>query len=64
LVALAITGGTPANSRAGKAINEPPPAKEFIAPAINPAPNKNKTSSILLLNGVGDICMRQNLALV
>jgi len=33
-VALADIGGTPANIRAGKERKLPPPATEFIAPAI------------------------------
>ncbi len=35
--ALAITGGNPARTMAGKLTNEPPPAMAFIAPASSPA---------------------------
>jgi len=34
---LAITGGSPAATIAGKLTNDPPPATAFIAPAISPA---------------------------
>jgi hypothetical protein len=44
LVALALTGGTPANSSAGKVIKVPPPAIELSMPPNNPAMNSSGNS--------------------
>jgi len=40
LVALAVTGATPLNISAGKAMKLPPPATAFSAPPSAPAKNR------------------------
>ena len=47
LDAFAWTDGTPAAINAGRLTNDPPPARAFIAPAINPAQNTRKSEFML-----------------
>src|SRR5205823_3205326 len=47
LVALAFTGGMPVKSRAGNAINPPPPATELTAPPATAAENRRTISEEL-----------------
>ncbi len=42
LEAFACTDGTPAEISAGSAMNDPPPARAFMAPASSPAPRMRK----------------------
>ena len=49
--ALAITGGSPAATMAGKLTNEPPPAMAFIAPASSPAAASKAECCMLITLG-------------
>ena len=46
MVALALIGGTPKSSSAGKVIKVPPPAIELSTPPKNPATKRNSNSTV------------------
>ena len=56
LVALAITGESPAASSAGKVISVPPPATELIAPAENAARKSTASRNKSLMAAFEDCC--------
>jgi hypothetical protein len=60
LVALALIGGTPTKSSAGKVMKLPPPAIEFNTPPKKPAPNRNKNSNNTLYRAYGHIADKRN----
>src|SRR5260370_26760892 len=59
-VAFAAMGGTPVNSNAGNAMNPPPPATEFSAPASIPVRKRKMAWPSVKLQvyhgGAGSVC--------